>query len=124
MAGYGAWAPTRNFLCLGVDRHDVHGSHRVPGQKKWAIELPTIPAGLPFDRYGNPKILFDHRNGMIVDKDREDIPHVSTITFLGGQANEFVVESNPGARQVDRALGLGTADEGYIDPRIISRGRA
>lgn len=104
VACYVSSAPTRDFLFLGEDRNDVLGSHRMPGQKKWSIEIGPIPAGLPFDRYGNPKVTFNHRNGMIVDQDRANTDHASTITFLAGQPNQVVIDSNPRARQVDNAL--------------------
>lgn len=77
----------------------------MPGQKKWAIEMDRIEPGLPFDRYGNPKTKFNHRDGMIVDEDDPRVPHCSRITFMGGTQQEMVIESNPGARQWDNALG-------------------
>lgn len=100
VACYVSCAPTRDYLFLGEDRNDVLGSHRMPGQKKWRIEMPPITPGMPFDRYDNPKVSFLHRQGQITDVDHPVLPHVSTITFLAGTPNETVIESDPGNRVV------------------------
>ncbi|KUJ23871.1 uncharacterized protein LY89DRAFT_726923 [Mollisia scopiformis] len=94
-ACYVSSTPTRNYMFLGEDRNDVLGSHRMPGQKKWAIEMDAIEPGMPFDRYGNPKTSFNHRDGLITDVDHPNMSHCSTITFLGGQPDETVIVSNP-----------------------------
>jgi hypothetical protein len=62
VACYVASAPMRDGIHLGEDRNDVLGSHKMPGQKKWSLEEPTISSdGLPDDHYGRPKITFNHR---------------------------------------------------------------
>jgi hypothetical protein len=107
VACYMSSTPTRNLLFLGEDRNDVLGAHRMPGQKKWTIEMPpTEPAGgVPFDRYGNPNITFRHREGRIVDIDRTDKKHASTLIFLGGTAEEAIVQNDPGAVQISEKEG-------------------
>ncbi len=110
VACYVSSTPTRNMLFLGEDRNDVLGSHRMPGQKKWSIEMPPIVPGLPFDRYDNPKISFNHRKGMIIDEDEADETHASRITFLKGTANEHVVVSNPGRRQAEAQMAQAMAE--------------
>lgn len=102
VACYMSSTPTRNTLFLGEDRNDVLGAHRMPGQKKWSIEIPpTEPAGgVPFDRYGNPHITFRHREDRIIDIDHMDKKHASTITYLGGTAEEIIVQNDPGAAQI------------------------
>lgn len=100
VACYVSSTPGRNTLFLGEDRNDVLGSHRMPGQKKWAIEIPPIDAALPDDRYGNPHITFRHREDRIIDMDCTDKKHASTITFLRGTGDEKIIESNPGGTQM------------------------
>jgi hypothetical protein len=104
VACYVSCAPTRDYLFLGEDRNDVLGSHRIPGQKKWRIDLDPITPGLPFDRYDNPKTTFIQRGGQITDVDHPTVQHVSTITFLKGDPRELVIVSNPGNRTVPMAI--------------------
>jgi hypothetical protein len=60
--------------------------------------MDPIEPGLPFDRYDNPHITFRHRDDRIVDINRTDKKHASTITFLAGTP-EVVIESDPGGAQ-------------------------
>jgi len=115
IACYLSSTPSRNMLFLGEDRNDVLGSHRMPGQKKWTIEMDPIEPGLPLDRYDNPHITFSHRNGRIVDMDRADKTHASTITFLKGTPEEKIVQSDPGDQQA--SLRSGT----YQNPQALAR---
>lgn len=100
VACYVSSTPGRNTLFLGEDRNDVLGSHRMPGQKKWAIEVPPIDPALPDDRYGNPHITFRHREDRIIDMDCTDKKHASMIAFLGGTADKKIIESDPGGTQM------------------------
>jgi hypothetical protein len=100
LACYMSSTPTRNMLFLGEDRNDVLGNHRMPGQRKWTIEMPSFLVGLPLDRYDNPHITFRHRGGEIVDMDREDKKHASTLTIRKGQPGEQVFESDPADAQL------------------------
>ncbi|KAI6712479.1 hypothetical protein JHW43_004962 [Diplocarpon mali] len=99
-ACYVSSTPSRNTLYLGEDRNDVLGSHRMPGQKKWSIEMAPIAPGLSPDRYDNPAVRFSHRGGLIVDEDDVTRTHVSKITFVVGRGCEdHVVVSDPRAAQ-------------------------
>ncbi|CZT44743.1 uncharacterized protein RSE6_04959 [Rhynchosporium secalis] len=100
-ASYVSSAPTRNVIYLGEDRNDVLGAHRMPGQRKWSIDMPTIKNGIPFDRYGDPKIQFTHRRGLMIDVDDDNRNAVSYLRVrpqAGGGA-EVVVVSDPGTAQ-------------------------
>jgi hypothetical protein len=102
-ACYVASAPTRDGIHLGEDRNDVLGSHKMPGQKKWSLEEPTLPSeDLPDDHYGRPKITFSHRQGMIVDRDYEDIIHASVVTILEGTRKKTVLNSNPRQQRMEQ----------------------
>ncbi|KAH7327058.1 hypothetical protein BKA65DRAFT_539736 [Rhexocercosporidium sp. MPI-PUGE-AT-0058] len=108
LASYVSSTPTRNTLYLGEDRNSVLGAHRMPGQRKWSIELGPIVPGLPFDRYGEPKIRFSHRGGRLVDEDDAAREGVSYLVVNGeggedgegeGQGRRVVVVSDPATRQ-------------------------
>ncbi|KAL2060650.1 hypothetical protein VTL71DRAFT_9291 [Oculimacula yallundae] len=104
VASYVSSTPTRNILYLGEDRNSVLGSHRMPGQRKWSIELGPIIPGIPFDRYGDPKIRFSHRAGRLVDEDDDVISNVSYLRVRGdtGRPDETVtVTSDPATRQFE-----------------------
>ena len=92
LACYISSTPTRNMLFLGEDRNDVLGGHRMPGQRKWDIAMPNGPPAAvgQWNRYDDPKITFNHRQGAIMDEDDPD-PNVkfrSTITVMRGHPNE------------------------------------
>jgi hypothetical protein len=96
VACYVASAPTRDGIHLGEDRNDVLGSHKMPGQKKWSLEEPTLPSeDLPDGHYGRLNITFNHRQGLIVERDYEDINHASVVTILEGTKKKTVRNSNP-----------------------------
>jgi hypothetical protein len=76
----------------------------MPGQKKWAIELPSIDPALPDDQYGNPHITFRHRDNRIIDMDCFYKKHASTITFLRRTADEKIIESDPGGAQMSEIM--------------------
>ncbi|PVH83983.1 hypothetical protein DL98DRAFT_652057 [Cadophora sp. DSE1049] len=100
VASYVSSTPTRNTLFLGEDRNSVLGSHRMPGQKKWSIEIPRIVPGLPDDRFGEPKIRFVHRKGRLVDEDDDFKDHVSYLTVYNENGFELKkVANDPGTRQ-------------------------
>jgi hypothetical protein len=102
VACYVASAPMRDGIHLGEDRN-VLGSHKMPGQKKWSLEEPTIPSGgLPDDHYGRPKITFNHRQGMIVDRDYEDINHASVVTVLEGTRKGALLNLNPRQQRMEQ----------------------
>jgi hypothetical protein len=44
-----------------------------------------------------PRIRFSHRDGMIINQDRDDIRHASTTTASPGYAMETVIQHNPRA---------------------------
>ena len=97
VACYISSTPTRNTLFLGEDRKDVLGGHRMPGQRKWDISLPS---GRPtdqisWDRFDNPKTTFTHRGGRIIDEDDPVIEHASTVYFNRGQATEQRLRCSP-----------------------------
>jgi hypothetical protein len=115
VACYLSSTPGRNMLFLGEDRNDVLGSHRTPGQKKWTIEMDPIGPGLPFNRYDNPHVTFTHREARIIDTDRTDKKHASTITFLKGTPEEKIVESDPGDQQASMRAGT------YQDGEALAR---
>ena len=117
LACYVATCPTRDFLFLGEDRNDVLGSHRMPGQKKWMLEMPFIDPGFPFNRYDNPKIQFVHRSGMIVDRDLENEDGASEILFLKGTPDETLVVSNPKNKNLAREP---TQEEIGSDPTLAA----
>jgi hypothetical protein len=73
----------------------------MPGQKKWVIQMPPLQlaSSIPFEAYGNPHIMFSHRNGQIVDTDRRDKKHASTLIFMPGTAEEEIIENDPGSAQ-------------------------
>jgi hypothetical protein len=69
-------------MWLGENRNDVLGDHRMHANKKWDISIPYHVEGeesqMPDEHYGNPKITFVHRDGMLIDEDI-DKPHSSRI---------------------------------------------
>lgn len=98
VACYVASAPTRNTMWLGEDRKDVLGSHRLPGGRKWDINLPLgPPAG--FDdiaqKYGDPKTTFSHRGGKILDEDDPNMDFASTVTLMKGTPQESSIRNCP-----------------------------
>jgi hypothetical protein len=99
LACYVTSTPTRNCLFLGEDRNDVMGGHKTPGHRRWDISMPSTQP-LPCDTwrtYGHPKIRFSHRDGMIINQDRDDIGHASTTTAWPGHPMETVIQHNPRA---------------------------
>lgn len=117
---YMSVTPTRNAMFIGEDRNDVLGSHRVPGQRRWDI---TMPSKLPNDhadwpKYGNPHITFNHRRGMIIDTDGPRI-HTSQIEMMKGhpQYSSYLVDPKSDharhlaqVEQEDRELTVNPAD--------------
>lgn len=96
LACYVGSAPTKSVLWLGEDRNDVLGHHRMPGQRKWAVDMAPIGQFQPGpDKFGNPKIAFSHRGGVIMDIDHPSIRHRSDITFLLAEGGKFVEISHP-----------------------------
>jgi hypothetical protein len=82
LACYISSTPTRSVLYLGEDRNDVLGHHRMPGQRKWAVDMKPIGQfDLQTDKYGDPKITFNHREGKIIDVDHPTDPHCSELKF-------------------------------------------
>lgn len=83
LACYISSTPTIDQVHLGEDRNDVLGLHKMPGQRKWAIDvgnqLPNFHINP--EKFGNPKIVFNHRNGMIVDTDELSRKHCSQIHY-------------------------------------------
>jgi hypothetical protein len=81
LACYVSSTPTEPYIYLGEDRNDVLGAHRMPGQRKWAVEMgyPKINDAIASDKFGNPKITFNHRGGMVIDVDEEHRKHASQI---------------------------------------------
>jgi hypothetical protein len=103
VACYVASEPTRDGIHLGEDRNDVLGSHKIPGQKKWSLEEPTIASdGLPDNHYGRPKITFNHWQGMIIDRDYEDINHASVVTILEGTKKKTLLNLNPSQQRMEQ----------------------
>jgi hypothetical protein len=110
LACYVSSTPNRGLLYFGENRKDVLGGHRMPGQEKWDIALPTTVAVSLEDykvlqnHWGDPKITFTHRGGAVVDKDHDTLNHASTLTYRdernGGP--DAVIEVNPRA-DMDRA---------------------
>lgn len=99
LACYVTSTPTRNNIFLGEDRNDVMGGHKTPGHRRWDISMPsrqTMPWNI-FQTYRDPKIRFSHRDGVIINEDRNDIRHASTTTTYQGQATERVIQHNPRA---------------------------
>ena len=118
LACYMSSTPGRSTLYLGEDRNDVLGTHRMPGQKKWVIQMdPIEPGALPYDRYGNPHITFSHRDGRIIDTDRTDKLHASKLTFLPGTADEEVIQNDPGSAQYEARFR--TAHEAAEDLEVV-----
>lgn len=112
---YVSSTPTRNKIFFGEDRNDVLGAHRMPGQRRWDISMPsTEPVSAPnWERWQNPKIRFTHRAGQVVDQDVEDRTGASTLTINGGTPLEMTVVSDP-ATQCEAArwgaIGAGAAE--------------
>ncbi len=99
LACYVTSTPTRNNIFLGEDRNDVMGGHKTPGHRRWDICMPSIQTMHHnlFQTYRDPKIRFSHRNGMIINEDRDDIRHASTTTTRPVAATETVIHHNPRA---------------------------
>jgi hypothetical protein len=111
LACYVTSTPTRNCLFLGEDRNDVMGGHKTPGHRRWDISMPSTQP-LPRDTwrmYGHPKIRFSHRDGMIINQDRDDIRHASTTKVWPGYQTETVIQHNPRA-ECDEAEARRQAD--------------
>ena len=131
LACYISSTPGRNTLFLGEDRNDVLGTHRMPGQKKWVIQMPPLQlaSSIPFEAYGNPHIMFSHRGGQIVDIDRRDKKHASTLIFMPGTAEEEVIENDPGSAQHAARAKMGAGIEAHgleeedvtVNPAPINR---
>jgi len=98
LACYVSSVPTRNIMWLGEDRNDVLGAHRMQANKKWDISIPYHVKGeenqMPDDHYGNPKITFVHRDGMLIDEDI-DKPHSSRIIYNRGTPQEYIKVHDP-----------------------------
>ena len=99
LACYVTSTPTRNNIFMGEDRNDVMGGHKTPGHRRWDISMPSTQtmSHEMFRAYRDPKIRFSHRDGMIVNEDRNDIRHASTTTTRPGYATEIVIQHNPRA---------------------------
>jgi len=131
LACYISSTPGRNTLFLGEDRNDVLGTHRMPGQKKWVIQMPPLQlaSSIPFEAYGNPHVMFSHRGGQIVDIDRRDKKHASTLIFMPGTAEEEVIENDPGSAQHAARAKMGAGIEAHgleeedvtVNPAPINR---
>jgi hypothetical protein len=97
LACYLSSTPTRNKIFLGEDRNDVLGTHKIPGQRRWNMGMPsTGPISAPnWEKFGNPKIRFSHRNGQIIDEDAVAKIGSSFLTINKGTPQEMTVESDP-----------------------------
>ncbi len=74
------------------------GGNKTPGQRRWDITSDnTTIEGNGWDRYGNPKINFTHRNGDIINTDVPEATHVSKYVFRAGTPQEMTVWVNPRA---------------------------
>jgi len=106
LACYVSSTPTVDALFLGEDRKDVLGYHRMPGQKKWDIAIPPAKdrtlERTGHDKFGEPRVIFNHRGGQIVDEDHPTIRHASRITINPGEANQFVQVIHPEKEISDR----------------------
>ena len=98
LACYVSVVPTRNILCLGEDRNDVLGAHKMPGQTRWDISTPSnIDAGYySWPAYQDPHITFRHKDNAVVDVDGNQ-KFTSRLTVVDGGANRVFLR-DPGNR--------------------------
>jgi len=72
LACYVSCTPTVDKMFLGEDRKDMTGIVRMPGQRRWAIDLPSMREPGESDKVDNlgiPKVKFTHRGGQAIDED-------------------------------------------------------
>ncbi|KAI9743614.1 MAG: hypothetical protein M1818_002930 [Claussenomyces sp. TS43310] len=100
VACYTSLCPTINTVFLGEDRKDVLGAQRMPGQRRWDISMPsTEPLSRQIrNKFGDPKVRFIHNRGQIMDADRDDLSHASSLIYNIGLPNEQRLENNPKAQ--------------------------
>lgn len=113
LACYTTISPTMNTIFMGEDRNDVLGLNKMPGQRRWDISLPSqqgVLVALGPNFFDNPKITFNHRNGYIVDRDRDDESHNATLTFCGGTPEVRYMQSHPAKAAAAAAAAQKTAD--------------
>jgi len=125
VACYMTSTPTRNTLFLGEDRKDVLGSHRIPGHKKWDIQMPNGPPGsaVTWDMFGDPKTTFVHRQGRIIDRDDPNLNHASTVTFLPGTEQEYTITINP-IEELEKDRAERAARDAHLNNPAWAPGRA
>ncbi|KAI9799898.1 MAG: hypothetical protein M1833_003820 [Piccolia ochrophora] len=90
LAPYVSSTPARNVLCLGEDRNDVLGAHKMPPNRRWDISCSPFQCDdrSSWDSYGKPMVRFEHQtpNGTILDEDQGG--GISVLTFNAGQPNQ------------------------------------
>lgn len=110
LACYMSSTPTKSVLWLGEDRNDVLGHQRMPGQRKWAVDMkPNGQAKPGEDKFGEPKILFSHRGGLVTDTDHPNIRHRSDITYHLEDGTTVVDISHPLDKQLKAEADFTTA---------------
>jgi hypothetical protein len=102
LACYFTSVPANNRIYLGEDRSDVLGLPKMQGQRRWQIGVDMGQA-LAFDLsiFGDPKVTFSHRNGRILDVDRQDETHNSDLIVNAGTPQQQRWVSHP--QRVDAA---------------------
>lgn len=86
VAPYVSITPSSNTILLGEDRNDVLGGHKMPPHRRWMVGLDQSPKSREYwERWGNPTITFNHRNGHVVD---EDIGQAKTRVTVSDGAQE------------------------------------
>ena len=114
LAAYTSTTPGRNMILFGENRNDVLGAHRTPAARRWMVGFDQDPDDIShWERFQNPMITFNHRNGDIVD---EDIgPAVSKVTLYPGQGiRERSILTDPRGEYRRRHGSISNA--GVIDP--------
>ena len=111
VACYVSSAPSMDMLFLGEDRNDVLGTYRIPGARRWHIDLtpdqrPREDAEETFRRWGNPRIAFLHgrldskgKEQTLTDVDVADKTHASIITGPGGAVRNCPAEDYDAVRR-------------------------
>ena len=95
LAAYSSITPGRNMILFGENRNDVLGAHKTPAARRWLVGPDQDMNDIShWDRLQDPRITFNHRNGLLID---EDIgPAVSRLTANPGQGVlETIILTDP-----------------------------